>query len=79
MEGWFEGQMLDYIHDNAKVMTNDEIDSDIMEANGQMYGCVSTKTVLHEERLRPRRRTLHDRSFDVAAAQRGGGDNPVYN
>ena len=45
MKGWFEGQLSDA----------DEIDADAMEATGHIYGCVSTKTVLHEGSLCPRR------------------------
>ena len=39
MKGWFDGQVLDFIHDNAAIIDENEIDQVIGENGGHKFGC----------------------------------------
>ena len=39
MEGWFDAQIMDFIHSNAELIPEDEIDTLLCENGGHEFGC----------------------------------------
>ena len=53
MEGWYDKQVLDFIHHNAEIIDKDQIDEAIGANGGHKYGCWSHGLTAKDDEILP--------------------------